>query len=1041
MQVQWKVVLLVGALVASTIGAIFWRATTLVPQEKAQFVAESSQKQIAPVRRLITAKLETAREQMLSFARARERGITPAFGDFDAVAFVIPSENKAAPWATKWVSRNTTARVPEAVMPSLISGLPFARVKDGEMHWVGRPDRANRPLYVLMVAVQLEVEVPAAQPTPSPTPVPGENSESITNALPDAPVSATAQTTTQRGILVGVFNDNPLAGVSDDFIGSLQTVYVVDEAAYVISHSLKSYVGTRFTEDDVVKEIMKGAGRVTSGSGNYEDFERQKVSSFWERADKTNLYAVVSTPNRAVESMANHLINTIIWIGIAAGVLAILTAAWLGSQLTSGLQRIQAFVQAWNMGQYQPSLLPTERSDELGQISRALIAVTSKGPTSGDQLSIEPAIGDSKDSAAAETPLNLVDVYRQLAMGLSVGLREPVASILGNIQLLKKKISGAESELHAATIERETRAVKSVVDALTRIAGEEDMQLRPLQPADVIEVALSNLSREFGIASVKVNSDVQKTPLINGSAIHFQAAFEALCRQAVESMRTRPNKELQVRLVSQDDRVRLSVIDSGVGLSREKAVRYFEPFANLYEGTKSAGLQLAMARALFERHYGEVRVDSVPGTGTSVHIEFPVSAHQQVEGEKPTSNLAPASPNPLAGGVSPSPISSLKPPPPVIPLSVMTEAIGGVQNAERETANAPEPEAPEESAAPEGSSASEASTAPEGSSAPVFNLQSIVPEKSPASASTKPGSAANANSDLPSFLSPQEITNSKISLSAEQTEPQTASKKIGFPIKPPPKGTAKPTEPTETEAGTGSVSAFTMSSVTLGGKALASSGVEQNFPPSPDAEITPNTSTGTINPWGEPAGAPLDLSRTAAPKDGEMPMIELPQELQSSVTVNELGQVSSDTASSIMLNPLTQEAPEPHTQTITDDSSSEVAQPFSIDLTGIPSGAPAAEPALDLSALEANEVSLPSFDVAQANSEISVDAGIPSRFAPQSEPDLEPELEMPVEADPEVSQDVETADSAEPTGVDFVTQTTTQGGTNRIKIRRPKTKG
>jgi signal transduction histidine kinase len=69
--------------------------------------------------------------------------------------------------------------------------------------------------------------------------------------------------------------------------------------------------------------------------------------------------------------------------------------------------------------------------------------------------------------------------------------------------------------------------------------------------------------------------------------------------------------------------VRLSIADTGVGMTREALARLFEP----YFSTKASGtgLGLTIAKRNVELCGGSIGVESTPGSGTTVTIRLPVA--------------------------------------------------------------------------------------------------------------------------------------------------------------------------------------------------------------------------------------------------------------------------------------------------------------------------------------------------------------------------------------------------------------------------------
>ena len=70
--------------------------------------------------------------------------------------------------------------------------------------------------------------------------------------------------------------------------------------------------------------------------------------------------------------------------------------------------------------------------------------------------------------------------------------------------------------------------------------------------------------------------------------------------------------------------IRITVTDSGVGMSLEIAARAFEPFFTTKESTRAVGLGLAVAKGIARQHCGWIEFETVPNRGTSFHVFLPV---------------------------------------------------------------------------------------------------------------------------------------------------------------------------------------------------------------------------------------------------------------------------------------------------------------------------------------------------------------------------------------------------------------------------------
>ena len=93
----------------------------------------------------------------------------------------------------------------------------------------------------------------------------------------------------------------------------------------------------------------------------------------------------------------------------------------------------------------------------------------------------------------------------------------------------------------------------------------------------------------------------------------------------------RAGGSVQVRAASEAGRVRIDVVDTGLGMSADQLAHLFEPFNRLgreREGFEGTGIGLALTRQLMQLMDGELQVRSEAGAGTHATLLLPDAAAQ-----------------------------------------------------------------------------------------------------------------------------------------------------------------------------------------------------------------------------------------------------------------------------------------------------------------------------------------------------------------------------------------------------------------------------
>ncbi len=120
----------------------------------------------------------------------------------------------------------------------------------------------------------------------------------------------------------------------------------------------------------------------------------------------------------------------------------------------------------------------------------------------------------------------------------------------------------------------------------------------------------------------------ENLPLIYGSPNRLQQVFLNLFLNAKDAMAGRGGK-LRIA-TSNGNAVRISISDTGSGISQEHISRIYDPFFTTKnaprEGqARGTGLGLSVTYGILQEHAGKIRVESAVGEGTTFYLEFPLS--------------------------------------------------------------------------------------------------------------------------------------------------------------------------------------------------------------------------------------------------------------------------------------------------------------------------------------------------------------------------------------------------------------------------------
>jgi len=144
----------------------------------------------------------------------------------------------------------------------------------------------------------------------------------------------------------------------------------------------------------------------------------------------------------------------------------------------------------------------------------------------------------------------------------------------------------------------------------------------------LVEETLNVLARDPQKDGIALRVQVQGDPIVSGDAVQLEHLLLNLLINARQAMLGRGGS-LTIKAAETDDQlVRISVIDTGPGIPEKLLPRIFEPFFTT-KGTarrdeaRGSGLGLAICREIVTHHHGRIDVESTLGKGTTFNVLLP----------------------------------------------------------------------------------------------------------------------------------------------------------------------------------------------------------------------------------------------------------------------------------------------------------------------------------------------------------------------------------------------------------------------------------
>jgi signal transduction histidine kinase len=288
----------------------------------------------------------------------------------------------------------------------------------------------------------------------------------------------------------------------------------------------------------------------------------------------------------------------------ATTALGLAAAVWLAARVSQPLRSLAARTEAIDFDRLDQDF-PAERDDEIGALARVLTAMTGRLRAGAVRL------------REAERRIATGDVARQVNHDIKNGLA-PIRNVLRHLDEV-----ASEDSAKLAAVYGERRATLDSSVAYLDTLARNYARLSPAmgrEPCD-LNAVVEEVVRSVPAGQVEVRAETSAgLPAVPGDRLALRRILENLVGNAVDSGGQVVVSTAEAAREGAPG-VRVTVADSGRGMTRAELDRAFDDFYTTKDG--GTGLGLSIVRRLVLDLGGAIRVDTAPGEGTRVTIDLP----------------------------------------------------------------------------------------------------------------------------------------------------------------------------------------------------------------------------------------------------------------------------------------------------------------------------------------------------------------------------------------------------------------------------------
>ncbi|RZL44524.1 MAG: GHKL domain-containing protein [Pedobacter sp.] len=272
-----------------------------------------------------------------------------------------------------------------------------------------------------------------------------------------------------------------------------------------------------------------------------------------------------------------------------------------------------------NLKNTQSQLVDAEKMAALGQLT-AGIAHEINNPINFVTSNIKPLELDINDLK------EIIDMYEKL------DLDGDLKAQVDNIEAFKKQIDldfvNNEISSLLSGISEGAKRTAEIIRSLRNFSRVDETDMKPIDLNEGLQSTLVLVRNNMpdNLTVVKEYGNLPKVECMPGK---INQVFMNLVSNAIQAVKTKEiqNEEefLTIKTWYIDHQVKISIKDSGIGMTDETKHRIFEPFFTTKDIGEGTGLGLSIVFSIIEKHKGHIEVISKLGEGTEFILTLNVN--------------------------------------------------------------------------------------------------------------------------------------------------------------------------------------------------------------------------------------------------------------------------------------------------------------------------------------------------------------------------------------------------------------------------------
>lgn len=208
-------------------------------------------------------------------------------------------------------------------------------------------------------------------------------------------------------------------------------------------------------------------------------------------------------------------------------------------------------------------------------------------------------------------------------------LKSPLNSIQGYLEIMKKRVQGGEIAAYDTMLDRcfvriqgMRKMIGDLIDLTQIESGQKKREFKVVDINEIVRQAVETTLPDAKEKNISLKLSTNGPIMMNCDSGEIEIILNNLISNAIKY--NKPDGQVDIQVGQEGERIRISVADTGIGLTEEEAGRLFKEFVRIKnEKTRNilgSGLGLTIVKRIASLYNGNVTVKSQPDVGSTFTV-------------------------------------------------------------------------------------------------------------------------------------------------------------------------------------------------------------------------------------------------------------------------------------------------------------------------------------------------------------------------------------------------------------------------------------